>query len=382
MNLEPHIKIGEPGQSITLYEGQLEILLGEKSDSIHNGEIIFVFLPKPRLEFHLTDSDSLVIKLLFDRINDFKIKFPNHNFLVDVTAISKSTQNSKVIAVQLQKIKREISNAIYKLKAYIPNFLEILSPINLNTDAYQISIRLISNSTEIYKYLRYSNNYAITHICDVKRHNNDSFNVEEANYLIKCIYYFLSFVRGLWIAPILIYGFDMNNDLVWESLENNVDNWQFTTSWLPQIESTNIESAFSGFWNKWHDDRWKEVIELSIYWYVAVSKQSGGQEGSIILAQAALEMLANVVLVEDRKIVSIDGFGKLTAKDQISLLLNQCSIPLEVPSTLNRLNKYAKENNWSNGSQAITELRNKLIHPQLKNRKKFLNLPSGVVSET
>ncbi len=120
---------------------------------------------------------------------------------------------------------------------------------------------------------------------------------------------------------------------------------------------------------------------MSIYWYVEVSKQSGGQEGSIILTQAALEMLANVVLVEDRNIVSTSGFEKLEAKDKISLLLNQCSIPLEVPSTLNALSKYAKEFNYS-GTQAITELRNRLIHPKLKNREKFLNLPPLVVPET
>ena len=245
---------------------------------------------------------------------------------------------------------------------------------------WKIKINRLSESTKIEENLKYSNNYAITHIAEVAYLKSNQFTVEDADNLIEALYYFFSFCRGIWIAPILVQGFDQNNITKWERLESRVDRWQFCISWLPLLDSNNIEEAFLGFWNKWNDENWREVIKLAIYWYIPVSKQSGGQEASVILTQAALEMLASVILVEDKNIISSNSFEKLDARDKISLLLNQCSIPLEIPSDLKYLTKFAKEKNYT-ATQTITEFRNGLIHPKLKNREKVSQIPYEVITE-
>lgn len=379
--IEPHIAIGEPGQNISLYTGQLEVRYGDKTFIINDCRVLFMFLPQPRIEFHFLNADELVMSSRFSRNFNLQIKLPSYNIFVDAIIINRTTRNSKITCLQANKPDFNLQDKLSLIKFYIPNFHFILRPIKLRCNKWEVIISQLNKSKDIEEYLKYSNNYAVTHIAEAFFQKSKDFTIEDANNLIKALYYFFSFCRGIWIAPILINGFDSNNIKKWEILETNVDSWKSSRSWLPLVDSANIENAFSGFWYKWTEDTsWQEVIKLAIYWYIPVSKQSGGQEASVILTQAALEMLASVVLVEDRNIISTNGFEKLDARDKISMLLNQCSIPLEIPSTLNALVKYAKAFNYT-GTQTITEFRNHLIHPKLKNREKLSKIPYEVIIE-
>ena len=108
---------------------------------------------------------------------------------------------------------------------------------------------------------------------------------------------------------------------------------------------------------------------------------AGGVEGSVILAQAAFEVLAWTLLVEDKQVLSEDGFQKLPAMDKLRLLISDCGIPLGIPSSLSLLSAIAKAENWKDGPQALTELRNALVHSNPKKRKKVLGADIGVRHE-
>ena len=99
-------------------------------------------------------------------------------------------------------------------------------------------------------------------------------------------------------------------------------------------------------------------------------------EGGIILAQAALELLAWTILVQDKKILSDDGFAKLSAADKIRLLTGTIGVPLEIPSVLKGLSALAKGLNWKDGPQAVGETRNALVHPNPDKRKTITTAPS------
>ncbi len=253
--IEPHIEIGEPGQPITLYEGQLEVHLGKQTNLIENSSIVFVFLPQPRIEFHFTGADTLVMKLLFGQENNFQIKLPQHNIFINAIAISKSTSNAKIIALQQRKIGWSSTIKLSDIKFDLPNFFQILSLIELNSQQWKITIKSLKNITDIKNYLRYSHNYAVTHIGVIENTQSNTFDLEATDDVIDSIYYFLSFCRGFWLAPILMYGFDAKSNKIWESLEHNVDRWESTRSWLPLTESNSIENAFTGFCNKWQDNK-------------------------------------------------------------------------------------------------------------------------------
>jgi hypothetical protein len=121
---------------------------------------------------------------------------------------------------------------------------------------------------------------------------------------------------------------------------------------------------------RWQDKNWRELVQKSIHWYVETKKQAGGVNGVTVLQQAALERLAWVLLVEDKRSLSQNGFQKLAAADQVRLLLSSLGIDLKLPTDLINLTQLANQQNWVDGPQAITEIRNATVHPNPKNRHK------------
>jgi hypothetical protein len=106
-------------------------------------------------------------------------------------------------------------------------------------------------------------------------------------------------------------------------------------------------------------------------------------EGSIILAQSAFELLGWTHLVEEKLALSDKGYENLAAMDKLRLLLSICGIPAAIPASLPRLSAAAKakENQWKDGPQAITEVRNALVHSNPAKRKKMFNVRHMIVFE-
>ncbi|GAB1544592.1 hypothetical protein NUACC21_72680 [Scytonema sp. NUACC21] len=124
---------------------------------------------------------------------------------------------------------------------------------------------------------------------------------------------------------------------------------------------------------KWQDPTWKEVIQNAIQWYIESLKHSKGYNSSIILLQAALEKIAWTFL-KGNEYVTSDGFNGLKASGQIRLLLKTLDIRLEPIEEYIEIQKKAKELNWTDSIIAIIEIRNTIIHPQIKsNKPQFLS---------
>ncbi len=71
--------------------------------------------------------------------------------------------------------------------------------------------------------------------------------------------------------------------------------------------------------------------------------------------------------------------------DRLRLLLSEAKIPLEVPAGLSALETYAPtttggKSKWSDGPQALTEIRNLLVHPTKPLRA--LDIPGAVMHDT
>jgi len=82
-----------------------------------------------------------------------------------------------------------------------------------------------------------------------------------------------------------------------------------------------------------------------------------------VLSQVGLELLA-WKLFADGSDVKLDQFDKLPAADKLRLLLDKAKIPQAIPSELEDLARAAKANNWRDGPQALTEIRNGIVHGQ------------------
>ncbi|WP_009630948.1 hypothetical protein [Synechocystis sp. PCC 7509] len=249
-------------------------------------------------------------------------------------------------------------------------------------DPWHIVLSTLDNCHDLEELLTFEGGYGVTHICKIKRLDNATFTLEQAYQIIEAFIYYLSFVRGIWIAPLLVSGFDSEGNQLLEEWRNPIiqgDSWQHGYHWFDVDSSTEIIAPFIGFMKKWQEQKWKEVIQNAIQWYIESLKHSNGQNSSIILLQAALEKTAWTFLTVNECVTS-DGFNGLKASGQIKLLLKFLNIPLEPLDQYTEIHKKAKELNWKDSIAAITEIRNAIVHPQVKTSNKS-QFPSEKVTQ-
>lgn len=188
---------------------------------------------------------------------------------------------------------------------------------------WHIVLATLEDGYELEEKLNTQGGYGVNHICKIEHLDNQTFNLDEVYEVIDAFIYYLSFVRGFWIAPLLISGFDHEgNHLLeeWRTPTINADSWQSTGySWTTE-DSNDIVYAFSGFMKKWHDEIWHEVIKNAIQWYLEGNKHTNGYNTSIILVHSALEKLAWTYL-NSNHLISSNGFQKLTFDDKVRLLI-------------------------------------------------------------
>lgn len=214
--------------------------------------------------------------------------------------------------------------------------------------------------------LRGSGGFTLTHAENIERVDNKLIPTKTAAKIEQGLGLFLSFARGFFCHPWLSCGIAKTGKKVWEKWGNPlVERHRAVFSWFDPHHPRSLSTVFPGFWRKWKEDPWTSTLSDVIYWYCRSIPALSGTDGSIILAQTGLEWLAWTYLVESNKSLSQDGFGKLSAADQIRLLLAQCEIPLGVPASLPALSSFSRRYTLD-GPGAITEVRNSIIHPKPK----------------
>lgn len=248
-------------------------------------------------------------------------------------------------------------------------------------DNWHIVLATLDNCFDLEELLKFEGGYGVTHVCKIERLDNTVFTLEESYQIIEAFSYYLSFVRGIWIAPLLVSGFDGEGNKLLEEWRNPIiqgDSWQHGYQWADVDSSTAIVAPFAGFMRKWQEPTWKEVIQNAIQWYIESLKHSHGYNSSIVLLQAALEKIAWTFLKVNECVTS-QGFNGLKASGQIRLLLKFLDIPLEPIDKYPEINKKAKELNWDDSIVAITTIRNTIIHPQVNKKSEKSQFPSEKV---
>ena len=238
-------------------------------------------------------------------------------------------------------------------------------------DNWHIVLSTLDNCYDLEELLESEGGYGVTHICKIERLDNTTFTLEEVYQIIEAFSYYLSFVRGIWIAPLLVSGFDSEGNQLLEEWRKPIiqaDSWQQGYHWAYLDSTKDIVVPFAGFMKKWQDPTWKEVTQNAIQWYIESLKHFNGYNTSIILLQAALEKVAWTFLKVNECVTS-DGFNGLKVSGQIRLLLKFLDIHLEPIEEYIEIHKKAKELNWNDSIIAIVEIRNSIVHPQIKSNK-------------
>ncbi len=248
----------------------------------------------------------------------------------------------------------------------------------LRSAGWIITIAGTDHTRKLCKQLDESGGYVITHVGAIERADGSPFSSDQLEDLLLSLRYFLSFTLGRWTALAFPVGFDEKGERVFEQWGIPLSSsgaWTGSCSWFTDRAGGLLTEVFPGFWAMWKDQLWNRTIREAIYWYLEAHGRGTtiAIDTGLILTQAALERLAWTYCVEYRKMISEKAFGErgIQSADKLRLLASAMGIPLKIPVNLSAL--HAKRGGkWFDAMEAITTIRNDLVHPQKKTQ-----LPDG-----
>ena len=233
-------------------------------------------------------------------------------------------------------------------------------PTYLDVEPWCIEINAVPELSEIKKILKIESGYAVTHEGTVRRSDDQSFSVEDAQKLLDVLRLFLSFARGGDCGVTLISGIDESGQQAWEQWGTYpVHPWLRLSSWLDHRLNNDDElsRAFPGFWHVMGKttDAPDDPARLALYWYLR-SNESKPLEAGIILTQAALERLASQMLSNEK-------YETLKyATERIQAVLKEAGIDPVIPQSCKELRKVAQVD----GPGILTKIRNDLVHAEMR----------------
>lgn len=201
--------------------------------------------------------------------------------------------------------------------------------------------------------------------------------------IIYCFNTFLSFINGRRTAAIFLEG--IANDIVkWTEYSTyKIDPYKTVSSWTKTVPREGLNVLWMRFrkiWKQSPDD--KNFLITSIHWYVEANSNAGFSEGSIILAQTALELIYNWWIVENKKIILGKDSENISASNKIRILLSQLNLSNTIPTAFTALRDLQKaDNNLIDSPEAIVYIRNAIVHSQEKKRNKLSTIPTDAIYE-
>lgn len=382
----------EPNQSIRLYEGTLEVLqegISRKGD----GVIYLKWFPSPRIEFQITCQESLQFRGV-----ETTFKFPEIESPVKALVSINDRFNLTERSIQITGRVREpiiigLGQSLSYLHFHLTNFedfygttsvlieddkgLFVAQRATLEAGGWRVTIDQLKSTTDDIKILKSQGGYTVTHIGKLEKVSGDLFTADDGRTTLSVLSDFLSFVKGFMVVPILLVGYDSKNNPIWQEWAESktASSWQNVNSWAWGLTAKNFVKAFPGFWN-WRQS-WSDAARRAIYWYVESNTQAGAIEGSCVLEQATLELIAWTYLATE-----FESDAKLPSKQQqfrhssqkINHLLARLDIPQTIPSDLTTLVTLASNQNWdSNGALVFVKIRNDITHSDPSNQNRLQN---------
>jgi hypothetical protein len=411
--LEPVYTTNDINQPILLYDGLLEI---QQDGRILEGSgvVEFDWFPYSGVKYQFQSNTSGSI----DFSTDAHLKLTEHE-----TSAKISLSSIKVgeIITASGNISEAISigsdRDLEYLLCHIVNFHDLLGrPVAalsdsagsyrfiernvLEAEGWKLTLDQLRTTTKHVEQLNRQGGFAITHVANLERADGQTFEGKEAIQFLDLCSHFFSFARGFRIPIILLVGYNSAKERVWQHWDSRAClSWRGISSWFPKCENGVLAQLLPGFlkwWRSWDED----IANTALNWYLESNINAAKLEGSIVLTQVALELIAWTLLVEQEKVISGEGFDKLPASDKMRLLLSKFNISTKLPpdwetsvselykrlgqqppQPLQNLVAMAKKNGntWVDGPHAFTEFRNGIVHP--KRLKKVLNADAGATFE-
>ncbi|MFV7235328.1 hypothetical protein [Flavobacterium sp. ZB4R12] len=388
--LESPIQMEIANQSIRIFEGEFSIK-DDKQEIKINGKIEYNWLPHKGVVFSgkTVECSETIIKII-NTIEYFDVIFNGNN--LGIGFISQFSIDNEI------KIKGEFQHstiigdktvAVDKLKFCVPNFREFLgmpvkritetnrttykNRIILDNDKYSIVIDKCADYKKSINSLNESGGYFILYSGELKV-KKGTLTFQNSREILHCLNVFLSFLNGRRTSTLFIHGIH-EEDTIWVDYSNYyVDTYDTLPSWTNSHSIDGLSELWQVFSDKWKNKNNKDVLNTAVHWYLECNKSSGFIEGSIIMAQTALELLYNWYIVENKKLLLGKDSENINAANKIRLLISQLDINYTVPKKFTSLQNFLKSEKLIDAPEAVVQIRNAIVHSQEEKRIKLSNI--------
>jgi hypothetical protein len=372
-SVEPVYSTDYPSQKIHLYEGEIKYSykINEiPGELLGTGTIKYSWFPDPQVIFEINHYHPIPYNL-----DDASIKLQGSDQLVPVNTQSWGSYSQKkaphhIAGVMSKEIIVGKGDNLHSIIFHVVNFCSYMGEvtykrtqfeestnkgrINLSEKDWDIVIDEISSekNTDVFKSLKESGGYAITHVGRIKKKDNSSFNAEEVMELIEALSYFLSFAKGAKVPIVLFVGYNANDEKMYEQWNESFGQpSKYRMSWMPKRDLGDFSKIFSSFIKWWKMNN--NVARIAINSYLEANQNSFDEIG-LILSQSILELLARSTFEEETRLKysNLDDFEMEMKKyddrnnnplKRIETFLNGFSIPIKFPTEAEALKKYSSD---------------------------------------
>jgi len=350
------------------------------------GHIVLEWLPRPAIRFNASLADANISDALSEEIYGLVLHKPERSLRARVTHVAISS--GQPMRVQGKIINEDLpsdleaggaSFVLANFRADLGRTIRDAEARSLRRDrsefaaeGWSIILDGVPARESVEDELEATGGYGITHTGWIERTDKSSFRANELDGLLDDLFWFFSFCRGFKTGPVLVEMHGKGRFKRWLYMSCPIiEPWRPQILWFSPVQFGVLESVFHGYLRRVRNRMWTKPIKNAIHWYLGVHDQAGAIDGAIIFGQVAMEMLGWTLLVDEKRYISSEGYGKLPAADKMRLLLSACRIPLEIPSKLSDLVKTAKAENWSDGPQCVAEIRNAIVHSNPKKSQRL-----------
>lgn len=398
--LAPCIEMKYPNEDIPIHGGQFLLVPDSGEKILMSGNINFTWFPSTGLSFSGTIISNTFTKIAIRKMlsDEFSIHLndtPIGKFLLTNTAFKiGENENTKLQGVSVdQCCIGNCSEAVEKIKFEICNFhsfigQKVTNPqiieknyapnrIEFQNKGFTLTIDRHWHYKDKWQALKETGGYLTTCSGELKLVQG-SLSKEEATKILKSFNFFLSFLTGSRVSVLFQHGIRTNGEIAWKDYSmNQVQRFKSVVSWTKKIhcrEKNYFNELWDQFYTLWNEDEeTREMLMLIIHWYVEANNQAGRVEGSIIMAQAALELLFN--WISSRETITSKNKIK-SAEEKIRLLVDHLGITSEIPTTYSYIIEFITPfgRNRKDGPYAINQVRNTFTHSKPKNMKHSIKL--------
>ncbi len=392
--IESSIKMTEANCPIKIYEG--EYLLKSETEEIKvNGTITFDWVANSGSHFSgKVELEKSQYRTFADSISVYKIIIDSLEFgsgFIIKTSFGSNCDGSFIKGVLSQQaVLGDKSIAVEKIIFSIPNFRDLhglpvkkITPTNYSTsmnrlrlenDYCIICIDKCSDYKNRQESLEEKGGYIILYYGELKS-KKGSLKLEDTKDVFHCLDTFLTFINGRRTSAMFLQGI-YEDEVIWcDYTDYFVDPYKVVQSWQQRHSIRGLNELWQNFSSLWKDTDDKNFLTSAIHWYVEANGNRGFSEGSIIMAQTALELLYNWWIIENKKLIIGKDSENINASNKIRLLLSQLNINHSVPEALKQLKQFIVDSkDIIDAPDAVVQIRNAIVHSQEEKRKKLSSI--------